>query len=189
MDTCESSVKQLSRQCGTQARPHSQGSPARQSPRMVTNRNRRTPSGNVVPIPANIEAVRESRPGIGNGLGGWKPCQAATSPGDRNMITRFAGTTRYPVMLQGSSRPLSGGQTSKPNRGCLSANKGTREARPSRVIARPVRRMSSQASPTRRTSGGAAVVVRGRESRPHGEGRQYVSFWTAEGFLNREGSR
>ena len=156
---------------------------------MVTNRNRRTPSENVVPIPANTEAVRESRPGIGNGLGGWKPCQAATSPSDRNRVTRIAGTTRNPAMLQGSSRPLSGDETSKPKRGCLSVSKGTREARPSRVIARPVRRASSQASPMRRTSGGAAVVVRGREGRPHGEGRQYVSFWTAEAFSNREGSR
>ena len=156
---------------------------------MVTNRNRRIPSGNVAPIPANTEAVRESRPGIGNGLGGWKPCHAVTSPSGRSRATRFAGATRYPAMLQGSSRPLSGNQTSKPKRGCLSANKGTREARPSRVIARPVRRKSSQVSPTRRTSGGAAVVVRGRESRPHGEGRQYVSTWTAEGLFNREGSR
>ena len=156
---------------------------------MVTNRNRRTPSGNVAPIPANTEVVRESRPGIGNGLDGWKPCQAATSPEDQNMVTRFAGITRYPAMFQGSSRPLLGGQTSKPKRGCLSVNKGTREARPSRVIAQPGRHTSSQVSPMRRTSGGAAVVVRGRESRPHGEGRQYVSFWTAEGFMYREGSR
>ena len=156
---------------------------------MVTNRNRRTPSGNVAPTPANTEVVRESRPGIGNGLGGWKPCHAATSPSGRNTVTRFAGTTREPAMFQGSSRPLSGGQTSKPKRGCLSVNKGTREARPSRVIAQPVRHTSNQASPMRRTSGGAAVVVRGRESRPHGEGRQYVSFWTAEAFSNREGSR
>ena len=35
----------------------------------------------------------------------------------------------------------------------------------------------------RQTSGGAAVVVRGWESQPHGEGRQDVSFWTAEGSL------
>jgi hypothetical protein len=156
---------------------------------MVTNRNRRTPSGNVALIPANTEVVRESRPGLGNGLDGWKPCHAATSPNDRSTVTRFAGTTRYPAMFQGSSRPLSGGQTSRPKRGCLSVNKGAREARPSRVIAQPQRPRSLQVSPMRRTSGGAAVVVRGRESRPHGEGRQCVSFWTAEGFFNREGSR
>ena len=156
---------------------------------MVTNRNRRTPSGNVAPIPANIEVVWESRPGIGNGLDGWKPCQAATGPCDRNTVTRFAGGTREPAMFQGSSRSLSGGQTSRPKRGRLSVNKGTREAHPSRVIARPVRRLSSQCSPMRRMSGGAAVVVRGRESRPHGEGRQYVPCWTAEVFSNREGSR
>ena len=37
--------------------------------------------------------------------------------------------------------------------------------------------------------GGAAVVVRGWESQPHGKGRQDVSFWIAEGFAHREGSR
>jgi len=189
MDKREPSVKPLSRECGTQARPHSQGSPARQSPRMVTHRNRRTPSGNVVPIPANTEVVWESRPGLGNGLDGWKPCHAATGPSDRIAVTRFAGSTRCPAMFQGSSRPLSGGKASRPKRGCLSVSKGTREARPSRVIAQPDRHASNQVSPKRRTSGGAAVVVRGRESRPHGEGRQYVSFWIAEGFCNREGSR
>jgi hypothetical protein len=43
--------------------------------------------------------------------------------------------------------------------------------------------------PMRRLGGGAPVVVRGRESRLHGEGVQNVSFWTTEGFSNREGSR
>lgn len=97
--------------------------------------------------------------------------------------------TSYRVMFRKSSGSLLGVLTSKPKRGCLSVSKGTREARLSRVITRPSRFLSAQASPMRQTSGGAAVVVRGWESQPHGEGRQDVLFWIAEGFTNREGSR
>jgi hypothetical protein len=102
---------------------------------------------------------------------------------------RFARTTSYPAMFRGSSGSLLGIQTSKPKRGCLSVSKGTREARSSRVIAQPEGLSLLQVSPTRRTSGGAVVVVRGWESQPHGKGRQDVLFWRTEGFTNREGSR
>ena len=104
-------------------------------------------------------------------------------------IMRFAGTTSDSAMFRGSSRPLTGVQTSKPHRGRLSVNKGTREAHPGRVIAQPDRHQPAQASPMSRMGGGASVVVRGWESQPHGEGGQDVSFWTAEGFTHREGSR
>ena len=97
--------------------------------------------------------------------------------------------TSYRVMFQKSSGPLLGVPTSKPKRGCLSVSMGTREARLSRVITQPGRHLLEQASPMRQTSGGAAVVVRGWESQLHGEGRQDVLFWIAEGFTNREGSR
>jgi hypothetical protein len=156
---------------------------------MVTNRNRQSPSGKVVLIPANTEVVRESRLGIGNDLDGWRPCHAATNPMDHLMIQRFVGTTSRSTMFQGSSRPLLGAQMSEPKRGCLSVIKGTREACSSRVIAQPHRVISMQVSPMRRTSGGAIVVVRGRESRSHGEGWQYVSFWIVEVFSNWEGSQ
>ncbi len=102
---------------------------------------------------------------------------------------KVARQTSYRVMFQKSSRPLLGVHTSKPKRGCLSVNKGTREARLSRVITQPSRLPLAQVSPMRQTSGGAVVVVRGWESQPHGEGRQDVLFWIAEGFTNREGSR
>ena len=102
---------------------------------------------------------------------------------------RVARHTSYRAMFQKSSGPLLGIDTSKPKRGCLSVSKGTREARLSRVITQPGRQLLAQASPMRQTSGGAAVVVRGWESQLHGEGRQDLSFWTTEGFTNREGSR
>ena len=101
----------------------------------------------------------------------------------------IARQTSYRAMFRKSSRPLLGMQTSKPKRGCLSVSKETREARLSRVITPPGRHLSIQVSPMRQAGGGAAVVVRGWESQPHGEGRQDVSFWTTEGFTNREGSR
>ena len=102
---------------------------------------------------------------------------------------KVARHTSYRAMFQKSSGPLLGVYTSKPKRGCLSVNKGTREARLSRVITQPSRHLSAQVSPMRQTSGGAVVIVRGWESQPHGKGRQDVSFWTMEGFINREGSR
>ena len=102
---------------------------------------------------------------------------------------KVARHTSYRVMFRKSSGPLLGAQTSKPKRGCLSVNKGTRETRLCKVIAQPSRLLLAQVSPMRQTSGGAAVVVRGWESQLHGEGRQDVLFWIAEGFTNREGSR
>ena len=80
-------------------------------------------------------------------------------------------------------------ERSESNRKRLSASKGTREAQPSMAVARIDRLGAVESLPMRRLGGGASVVVRGRESRPHGEGRQNVSFWTTEGFSNREGSR
>ena len=105
------------------------------------------------------------------------------------IVMRFARKTSYPAMFRGSSRPLLGAQASKPKHGCPSVIKGTREARPSRVVMQPEGALPFQVPPKRRTSGGAVVVVRGWESQPHGEGRQDVSFWKTEGFTNREGSR
>ena len=105
------------------------------------------------------------------------------------MFIQVASQTSYRAMFQKSSGPLLGADTSKPKRGCLSVNMGTREACLIRVITQPGRHLAVQVSPMRQTSGGAAVVVRGWESQPHGEGRQDVSFWITEGFVNREGSR
>ena len=156
---------------------------------MVTKRNRRTPLGKSTLIPANTEVVRSWTSGIGNDSERLKPLIG----GDQSYVSgRFmtvAKPTSYRAMFRKSSGPLLGVHTSKPKRGCLSVNKGTREARLSRVITQPSRPRSTQVSPMRQTSGGAAVVVRGWESQPHGEGRQDVLFWTVEGFTNREGSR
>jgi hypothetical protein len=79
---------------------------------------------------------------------------------------------------------------------CVS--KGTSEAWSSRTPDGPangahtdrlIHMKLTESTPKRRPSGGASVVVRGRESRPHGEGRQDVSFWTTERFNNWKGFR
>ena len=155
---------------------------------MVTSRNRRTPSGNCALLPVNTETVRGWKPGI---RGGFETVAALTSGGQpRHSFGVWPSReTCYRAVFRRSSGPLLGVSASKPKRGCQSVNKGTREARSSRVIAQPTPRKRSQVSPKRRTSGGVAVVVGGWESQSQGEGRQEVSFWTVEEFLNREGSR
>jgi len=155
---------------------------------MVTDRNRRTPLGKCALIPANTEVVRAAYSVLGNDLERLQALVGGKQSNEQQLM-RIASYTSYRAMFRKSSGPLLGVYASKPKRGCLSANKGTREARLSRVIAQPGRHLSTQVSPMRQTSGGAAVVVRGWESQPHGEGRQAVSFWTTEGFTNREGSR
>ena len=156
---------------------------------MVTNRNRRTPSGNCALIPVNTGAVRGWKPGIGDGS---ERLDALASSGQSKRSTTIVAVvrvTRYRTMFRRSSGPLLGVSTSKPKRGRLSANKGTRETRSSRVIMQPTQLLPGEVSPMRRTSGGVAVVVGDWESQSHGEGRQEVSFWTAETFVNREDSR
>ena len=156
---------------------------------MVTDRNRRTPAGNCALIPANIEVVRGWKPGIGDDS---ERLNAVASGGQSKRLATTAAVVRatsYRMMFRRSSGPLLGVSASRPKCGRLSANKGTREAHSSRVITQPSQRLPGQASPMRRMSGGGAVVVRGWESQAHGEGRQDVSFWMAEGFANRGGPR
>ena len=156
---------------------------------MVTKRNRRTPLGKCTLIPANTEVVRAAYSALGNDLERLKAFSGGNQSEMSESFMKVARHTSYRAMFQKSSGPLLGVHTSKPKRGCLSVNKGTREARLSRVITQPSRQLSAQVSPMRQTSGGAAVVVRGWESQLHGKGRQDLSFWTTEGFTNREGSR
>ena len=156
---------------------------------MVTDRNRRTPSGNFSLIPANTEVVRGWKPGIGDDSERLAALANGGQPKRSTTIVAVVRATCYRTMFRRSSGSLLGVSASKPNHGRLSANKGTRETHSSRVITQPIQQPLGQVSPMRRMSGGVAVVVRGWESQSHGEGRQEVSFWTAEGFVNREGSR
>lgn len=156
---------------------------------MVTDRNRRTPLGNCALIPANTEVVRGWKPGIGGDSERLNTLANGTQSKPWFTMVVVVRVTGYRTRFRKSSGPLLGVSTSKPKRGCLSVNKRTREAHSSRVITQPLRKVPGQVSPMRRMSGGVAVVVRDWESQSHGKGRQEMSFWTMEGFDNREGSR
>lgn len=169
---------------------------------MVTFRNRRTPSGNCALISANTETVRGWKTGIGDDSERLDTLASGEQSKRSATIVEVAREISYRAMFRRSSGPLLGVRTSKPKRGCLSANKGTREARWNRVTTRPSRLTPGQFSPMRPASGGVVVVVRDWESQSHGEGRQEVSFWSvvalhwesgrsliARRTGNREGSR
>ena len=181
------SAKQLSRQSGTQARHPSRRSPARYSFRMTTHRNRSKTFGKCSPAPVNTEAAqaiswdRERSKRSDAIASGVNPAVLSIDPDGRN--------GQLSACAWKSSRTLLGYHRSESNRKCLSASKGTRETQPSMAITRANCLATVIPSPMRRLGVGAFVVVRGRESRPHGEGRQDVSLWITEGFFNREGFR
>jgi len=151
-------------------------------------RNRPIPLEKRIPIPANIEAVWEYPARTRE----WSKLVNAVIVGE-HPVTIVVGPERRSgqlfVVAWKSNSMLLGNERSESNRKRLSVCKGTREAQPSMAVARIGRCMVTESLPMRRLGGGAPVVVRGRESRPHGEGVQDVSFWMTEAFDNREGSR
>ena len=120
---------------------------------MVTDRNRRTPSGNCALIPANTEVVRGWKPGIGDDSERLDTLANGERSKRSLMIVAVVRATGYRTMFRRSSGSLLGVSASKPKRGRSSVNKGTREARSSRVITQPRRPLPAQVSPTRRMSG------------------------------------
>jgi len=156
---------------------------------MATYRNRPMPSGKWAPTPANTEAVREHPVRNREWLERMNAIVVGGHPGDSLRRIGSRWNSQLPTDAQGSCGQQLGIERSESNRKRSSVSKGTWEAQPSRVITRIDRRMTVESSPMRRLSGGVSVVVGGRKSRPHGEGRQDVSCWTTEGFNNREGSR
>src|SRR5690606_30501487 len=115
---------------------------------MVTSRNRRTPSGNCALIPANTEVVQGRKPGIGDDSKRLNALASGEQP-RQSYLTVVARRISYRAMFRRSSGPLLGVIASEPKRGCLSAHKGTREARSSRVVAQSTQRLLSQALPMR----------------------------------------
>lgn len=151
-------------------------------------RNRPIPSGKWAPIPANTGAAREYRIRARE----WSKQANALVVGERPVVVLVDPERRngqLSVVAWRSSGELLGNERSESTRKRLSASKGTREAQPSMAVAQIGRLRAAESLPMRRLGGGASVVVRGRESRLHGEGTQDVSFWTAKAFTNCEGSR
>jgi hypothetical protein len=147
------------------------------------------PSGKWAPTPANTEAVREYLTRNREWPERMNAIVVGGHPGDSPRRIGSQWNSQLPTDAQGSCGQQLGIERSESNRKRSSVSKGTWEAQPSKVIARIDRRRTVESSPMRRLSGGASVVVGGRESRPQGEGRQDVSCWMTEGFANREGSR
>jgi len=148
------------------------------------------PSGKWTPIPVNTEAVREApRPRAREWSRRASVIVVGATPGASLRRCRGRRSSQSSAGVWRNSRLLMGIERSESNRKRLSATKGTREAQPSMAVAWIGRACVAESLPMRRLGGGAPVVVRGRESRPHGEGVQNVSFWTTEAFDNREGSR
>jgi len=156
---------------------------------MATYRNRPMPSGKWAPTPANTEAVREYPARNREWPERMNAIVVGGHPGASSRRIGSRWNSQLPTDAQGSCGQQLGSERSESNRKRSGVSKGTWEAQPSRVTTRIDRRRTVESSPMRRLSGGASVVVGGRESRPQGEGRQGVSCWTTEGFSNREGSR
>ena len=145
------------------------------------NRNQPIPLGKGAPSSANTGAFRE----ITRNRDWPKRIDAISVGGYPGELYEFTGRQNDQLFVDvwESSRMLSGIRRMESNRKRLSVNKGTGEARPSKVVTWINCSNIVESLPIRRTGGGALVVVRGRESRPHGEGVQDVLFWTTERFI------
>ena len=152
-------------------------------------RNRPIPLGKWAPIPANTETAPEYPAGARGWPAQTKSIVVALCP---EALHRKGPDRRGGQLLvdaQESSRLLLGSERSESNRKRSSVIQGTRETLSCRAVARIDHLRMVESRLMKRQGGGAPVVVRGRESRPHGEGVQDVSFWTTEALGNREGSR
>ena len=186
---------------------------------MTTNRNQPVPSGKWTLTPANIEAVREYAPRNREWPEQMNVFVVGGHLGESRERFQSQRRSQLAVGARGNCGSQMGIERLESKRKRLSVCKGTREAQSRKcllcqreianvqktdtatngaqcwqtslagVIARITSKHAGQSSPMRRLSGGVSVVVRGRESRLHGEGRQDDSCWMTEGFTNREGSR
>lgn len=146
------------------------------------------PSGKWAPTPVNTEAVREYPARNREWLRRMFAIVVGELPGDSRQRVGSRRNSQLPAGAWGNCGSQIGNERLESNRKpCVS--KGTWETQSRRAIARIENRKVLESSPMRQLSGGASVVVRRRESRRHGEGRQDVSCWITEGFLIREGSR
>lgn len=116
--------------------------------------------------------------GIGEVLNGRQKCTPSSGPVPKGQIL---GAANYSGDVQGNSRPLMGTSESKSTGKRLSANKGTREARLSRVVTKRL--------PMRQPSGGAPVVVRDVNNAHMAKGCRMIRDWMTDVFLNLEASK
>ncbi len=138
-------------------------------------------------LPVNIRAARRWMPGLGEVLNDRTPCLAACDPRHSCQIHRAAN---YPVMFRGTADRCRVSQELRSKRRCWSVNKGTREARLSRVVAQLSRLIDGlKHLPMRQPSGGAPVVVGDANDVHMAKGCRMIRDWMTEVFFNLEASK
>ena len=155
----------------------------------LLKRNQLTPSVNRSHIPANIRAAWGSDPGLGNVPNDRKQSASADDPAQRKLPEMRVNQLSRDVW--GSSSPLLGVTVElEPVRRRLSVNKGTREARLSRVVAQLGWSMDQPKHlPMRQPGGGAPVVVGDVNDDHMAKGCRIVRAGQPKGSLHREASR
>ena len=155
---------------------------------MTTTRNQLTPSMNSNPTSANSGAARELEtrdrewPKRPRTFLGSERSRAATA-------ARFDGAVKYPSTFRGAADRCWVQQKLESKQRRLSVNKGTREARSSKVIVQPTGLRTGKALPMRRPSGGASVVVGGVNDAHMAKGRRTVRSGQRKCSLHLEASR
>jgi hypothetical protein len=152
-------AREFSRQRGTLAKLSSLGSPARQSYRMTTQRNRHNTFGKKRPHSRQYESRLRVTPWDRECL---ERLEAIVVSRQFNAATaaRFAKTANYFAMFGGAADRCWVCQKSESKRKRSSVSKGTREARLSKVAAWLNCSMEwGRQLPMRQSGGGASVVV------------------------------
>ena len=155
---------------------------------MTTKRNRLIPTVKATPHLCYYKSC------LGIGSRARRCPQRPEAIGHRQPARRSAADSRSSQLcrdVEGSSSPLLGmRQESESKRRRLSANKGTREARLSRVVTEPSRSTDRHRHlPMRQPSGGAPVVVRGVNNVHMAKGCRMIRCWITEMFHNLEASK
>jgi hypothetical protein len=151
---------------------------------MTTNRNRLIPTVKATPH----LCYYKSRLGFGSRA---RRCsQRLEAFLHRQPVRRIAVDSRNSQLrrdVERSSRPLQGTSESESTGKRLSINKGTREARLSRVVTTPGRSIDRlRHLPMRQSSGGAPVVVRGVNDVHMAKGCRMIRCWITKVFFNLE---
>lgn len=155
---------------------------------MTTRRNRLIPSVNRYLTPANSGAAWDLDPGIGGDLNDRELFEPANGP-VQPMAARLSGVVNYPPTFRGAADRCWVQEKLESKRGRLSVNKGTREARSSRVVVQLNRFRTAKSLPMRRPSGGASVVVGDVNNDHMAKGCRTVRFGQQRSSLSLEASK
>lgn len=167
-------MREFSQQRGTLAMLSSLGSPARQSCRMTTQRNRRNTFGRNMPHSRQYESRLGVTPRVRECPERLEAIMVSRQY-DAAIVAGFARTANYLAMFGGAADRCWVRQKSESKRKRSSVSKGTREARLSKVAAWLNRSMErGKQLPMRQSGGGASVVVRDVNDDHMAKGRRMI---------------